>query len=95
MPQLMNAFRVRVAELQITHLTLDEISGMQSGYSSKLLAPIPKKNLGPMSFEVMLGALGLAVVVVEDPEQVARMRHRWTPRERPLRNTKCGVAEPS
>lgn len=85
MPELIQALRDRARELQLTHETIDAVSGLQSGYTSKLLAPKPIKNLGPMSFESILGALGLAVVVVEDPEQVARVSKQWTKRERPLR----------
>lgn len=86
MPELIAALRDRAHELQLTHQTIDSVAGLQDGYTSKLLAPTPIKNLGPVSFEAMLGALGLAVVVVEDPEQVARVQNRWTKRERPARN---------
>lgn len=85
MPDLIQALRNRRDELQLTHETIDDISGLQAGYTSKLLAPKPIKNLGPMSFECILGALGLAVVVVEDPEQIARIEWQWTKRRRPKR----------
>jgi len=85
MPELIQALRDRARELQITHETIDAVSGLQSGYTGKLLAPKPIKNLGPMSFESILGALGLAVVVVEDPAQVAKVSKQWVKRERPLR----------
>jgi len=85
MPELIDALRARAHELQLTHQTIDSVAGLQDGYTSKLLAPKAIKNLGPVSFEAMLGALGLAVVVVEDPEQVKRVEGRWTKRERPAR----------
>ncbi|MDB5937581.1 MAG: hypothetical protein JWQ01_4925 [Massilia sp.] len=85
MPELIQALRDRARELQLTHETIDNVAGLQSGYTGKLLAPKPIKNLGPMSFESILGALGVAVVVVEDPEQVARVSKQWVKRERPLR----------
>lgn len=84
MPELIDALRSRAHELQITHETIDAVSGLQSGYTSKLFAPVPIKNLGPISFSAILGALGLAVVVVEDPEQVERVKSRWTKRQKPL-----------
>lgn len=87
MPELIQALRTRAQELQLTHQTIDEVAGLQSGYTSKLLAPKPIKNLGPMSFESILGALGVAVVVVEDPEQIERISKQWTKRERPLKPT--------
>ena len=85
MPDLIQALRSRARELELTHETIDAVAGLQSGYTSKLLAPTPMKNLGPMSFESLLGALGVAVVVVEDPDQVARVSKQWTKRMRPLR----------
>lgn len=83
MPELVQALRDRRDQLNVSHETLDSISGLQSGYVSKLLAPTPIKNLGVMSFGSLLGALGLAVIVIEDPQAVARVRHLWQPRKRP------------
>ncbi|MCA1414472.1 hypothetical protein I6F30_25450 [Bradyrhizobium sp. NBAIM20] len=91
MPELIAALRDRRDELNISHETIDSISGMQSGYTSKLLAPKPIKNLGPVSFSSLLGALGLAVLVVEDPQAAARVRHLWQPRKRPHRPEKVGA----
>jgi hypothetical protein len=85
MPELIEALRCRARELQLTHETIDSVAGLQSGYTSKLLAPKPIKNLGPMSFESLLGALGVAVVVIDDPEQVKRISMQWTKRTRPLK----------
>lgn len=85
MPELIEALRSRAAELQLTHETIDNVAGLQGGYTSKLFAPKPIKNLGPISFSSILGALGLAVVVVDDPEQIKRVEGRWTKRVRPLR----------
>jgi len=92
MDELIAALRARLIELQLTHSTVDGIAGLQDGYTSKLLAPKPIKNLGPVSFEALLGALGVAVVVVEDPEQIKRVEGRWTKRERPLRQPKLLTA---
>lgn len=94
MPELIQALRDRARELELTHETIDSVAGLQSGYASKLLAPKPIKNLGPMSFESLLGALGVAVVVIEDPEQVARISKQWTKRLRPLR-TPLALPPPS
>jgi hypothetical protein len=83
MSELVQALRDRRDALNISHETIDSISGLQSGYTSKLLAPKPIKNLGPMSFGSILGALGLAVVVVPDPQAEAKVVERWEPRKRP------------
>lgn len=91
MPELVQALRDRRDALNISHETLDLISGLQSGYTGKLLAPKPIKNLGSMSFGALLGAMGLAVIVIEDPQAVARVRHLWQPRKRPQRLEKPGA----
>lgn len=82
MPELIAALCARRDELNISHETIDNIAGLQSGYTSKLLAPKPIKNLGPMSFSALLGALGLALVAVPDPQAVAAVEGRWQPRRR-------------
>lgn len=78
--------RRRMMELLMTYETLDAVSGVQSGYAAKILCPGRLKTFGPMSFCAIMGALGIKLVAVEDPEAAARLRHRWTPRRAPLRN---------
>jgi hypothetical protein len=65
------------ADLGMTNAMLDEISGVQSGYAGKLLAPNSTKNLGPMSFGAILGALGLKFQLVVDEEARARIISRF------------------
>jgi hypothetical protein len=89
--ELVDLIRRRRDELGLTHQTIDGIAGFQDGYTSKLLAPNPIKNFGPMSLEAMLGALALGIArveFIEDPELAARMRPRWTRRTRPKFRTK-------
>lgn len=54
--------RERRQALGLTHLQVDEIAGLQSGYTGKL--EIATKNYGPMSLGSMLGALGVKIVFV-------------------------------
>ena len=77
--------RARMAELQITFETLDDCSGVQSGYAAKLLALSKIKTLGPMSFCAIMGALGIQLIAIEDAEAIARMKARWTPRQSAVR----------
>jgi hypothetical protein len=72
--------RQRAEALDVSRLTIDEIAGVQSGYTSKILAPQPTKRLGPISFPALLGALGLKLVVVEDKDQLRKIARRLTPR---------------
>ena len=61
-PDLIAVLVRRRRELGLTTSELDDVSGMQLGYVAKL--ENGSKNLGPMSFDTMLSALGLRVVLV-------------------------------
>lgn len=61
------AIATRRKELNIQQRALDELTGLQGGYTGKLEAGI--RNFGPMSFGVTLAALGLALVVIRRPPQ--------------------------
>jgi hypothetical protein len=60
--------------LEVSREALGEAMGLAHGYANGLLAPNGRRRLGPLSFELMLGALGLALVVVEDLEALQRIR---------------------
>jgi hypothetical protein len=70
-----------MVELNITFETLDCVGGLSPRYAQKLLGSTPTKRLGEVSLGCVLGALGLRLIVVEDPEQLARVKDRLTPRE--------------
>jgi hypothetical protein len=77
---LVAVLRARADKLDVSNLTIDEVAGLQEGYTSKLLAPNPIRRLGITSLPLVLGALGLALAVVEDREQLARIRSRLSKR---------------
>jgi hypothetical protein len=52
----------RRRELGFSQLVLDEIAGLQNGYSAKLEASI--KNFGDMSLGVVLAALGIVLIAI-------------------------------
>lgn len=81
MAGLVEALRQRRDALDISHETIDEISGLQSGYAGKLLAPRAPRNMSYNSLGLILGALGVGLQVVEDQEQIARVAKRWTKRK--------------
>ena len=83
MPDLLAALRARRDELELTHERIDDIAGFPSGYAGKLLAPEPIKNLGWLSFGLALDSMGVALILVENPDQVRLVQKRWIPRERP------------
>jgi hypothetical protein len=74
----------RVLEiLNVTYETLDFASGLQSNYSNKVIGTSPVRGLGRVSFGAILQSLGLAILVVEDAEALARVQKRLTRRRRP------------
>lgn len=77
---LIEALRRRRDELDISHETIDAVSGLQSGYTSKVLARM--KGLGPVSLPALLGALACGLVLVEDPLQRSLIEPRWERRKR-------------
>jgi hypothetical protein len=85
--------RACMAQLGIAFETLDDVSGVQSGYSAKVIGPNPCKNFGPVSFISIFGALALKLVAVEDPEAMALLRHRLVPRQRDPRSKRKGAAQ--
>jgi hypothetical protein len=72
---LVATLRARRDQLDVPHEILDEIAGLASGHTSKLLAPSRIKYIGDMSWH-LFEVLGLKVVVIEDPAALARMRRR-------------------
>jgi hypothetical protein len=76
---LRELFRQRVAYLGISLDTLDEIAGLPTRYSAKLLSLDPTRQFGAISFSALLGALALQLVAVEDTEALARVQRRLIP----------------
>jgi hypothetical protein len=74
--ELVAAMRARANELNVSRATIDDVSGLQSGYAAKLLANPPIKSFGAVSLGPMLGALGVSLVMVEDVEALARVATR-------------------
>jgi hypothetical protein len=80
--ELIACLRQRAETLNISNVVLDDVSGLQDGYSGKLLSLNPKRTLGRLSLGLMLGALGLRLIVVEDREALKRVKGRLEPRKR-------------
>jgi hypothetical protein len=78
---LLRLIRQRVIELGITHETLDAVSGLQSGYTSKLLCDPPVRRMGPIVLFIVLQSLGLALTVTEDPIGLRSLQSRLTARK--------------
>lgn len=79
--ELIDALRARAMDLNVSRQEIDALSGLQPGYTSKLLGPVPIKKLGLGSLGPMLQALGLALAVVEDGDTSARYTARMPNRK--------------
>jgi hypothetical protein len=77
---LIAVLRERAEQLDVSNETLDGVTGLASGYTGKIMGRKGHKPLGRLSLGLMLQALGLKLAVLEDPEQLARMRPRLTKR---------------
>ncbi len=75
--ELHEILRKVVEKREISREQIDDIAGFPSGYASKLLSPIPMKFLGPISLNLILGTLGLAIAVVENPQAIEKMSRRY------------------
>lgn len=68
--------RARADELGMTREQMDDRVGLAAGHSSKLLARVPSKRLGALTFGPVLAAFGLALIVVEDDESLSLIEQR-------------------
>jgi hypothetical protein len=74
---LIDALRNRAVELELTHLATDALAGLAHGHTGKLFCGT--RGLGNVSLPALLDALGVSLVLVEDPakaEASRRARHR-------------------
>jgi hypothetical protein len=74
------ALRARAEALNISRATLDDTAGLQDGYSGKVLAVPPVKGIGPRTLGLLLGGLAVKLILVEDLEQLDRVRSQLVPR---------------
>lgn len=89
--EMLNVIRARVAHLGITHETLDSISGLQGGYSSKVLCRPPIKHMSGFMMFLVLEALGLQTTVTENCEALKRIRTRLSKRKLPRMLSPPGI----
>jgi hypothetical protein len=68
--------RARAEALDVSRETIDELAGFSPGYAGRLLGPGADRRLGPATLAAMLGALGIKLIAVEDPEALAKYTAR-------------------
>ena len=77
LPSLIAAFRLRQAELQISHENLSELCGFPVRFTSKILAPMRgDRNLHGRHIGALAGGLMVRFLMVEDEESRRRFGHR-------------------
>ena len=67
-------------QLGASHATYEAIAGLPAGYLSKLIGPHAPRRIGMISLGPLLGAIGCELVIVENPERMAEIAGRLTPR---------------
>jgi hypothetical protein len=80
---LHHALRARAETLDLSRETIDAISGVSQGYSSRLLSDPPTKRLSFDLVGIFLSALGLRLQLVEDPDAFERFTRRAAKRQHP------------
>jgi hypothetical protein len=65
---------------QVSNAALEHAAGVCPGFVDKYLGPSREKRLGPLAFDLLLGALGLELVVQPAPHAAQRMASRWEKR---------------
>jgi hypothetical protein len=73
------ALRRRADDLKLARIVLDELAGLPTGYVGKLLGLGKVRGVGRISMGPLLQALGLKLVIVEDPEALHRIKARDLP----------------
>ena len=85
--ELIEIYRQRKAELQLTDKFFDECSGLARGHIGKLLGRAQIKHLGSASIHALNCSLAVKFIVVVDDETERVMLGKWERRSRPLPRT--------
>jgi hypothetical protein len=70
--------RRRIIDLNVSLGSVEKLAGLQPHHLTKILRGF--RAFGPMSLDAALPALALKLVIMHDPEQMDRIRHRLPPR---------------
>jgi hypothetical protein len=66
----------RKADLNLSDALLERYAGLTEGHVSKIFPLNPRKQIGLKTLPLLLGALGLRLVAIEDPEATKRILNR-------------------
>jgi hypothetical protein len=80
---LWRSVRDRVEAMGISRLEFDHLTGLQDGYSGKLLGEAQRRRFGKESLGATLGGIGCRLVLVEDSAATAKIMARVKKRKLP------------
>ena len=69
--ELTDGIAMRLAELNVAHLSVDRSAGLATGHTSKLLSFT--KRYGAITLDLHLETLGLCLIIAEDPIRPPRI----------------------
>jgi hypothetical protein len=75
------ALRARAVALRLSRATIDDLSGVPDRYCAKLFGPGQVRRLGQISLGPVLSALGVKLILVDDPEARRAIERRAPKRD--------------
>jgi hypothetical protein len=78
--EIVELCRAQAEKLQISRHETDRLAGLPEGHSGHVLSTRYSKLIGPTYLVPLLEHFGLRLIVIEDPELIARTLARRTPR---------------
>jgi hypothetical protein len=78
--EMIDALRARKAELGLSDAVVDDLTGLPTGYTGKVLGPARVKKMGALSLWLMLEVLAFDMRLDSSVEKAARMQERWEKR---------------
>ena len=76
---LIQAARNRKDAIGVSNVAIDEVAGLTLGHTDKAIGPARTRGLTMITYMNIIGALGCALVLVEDPER-AHILSRYSKR---------------
>jgi hypothetical protein len=80
--QIQAALRAYAHEINVSRVTVDEVTGWPGGYCGKVLSPRPVKSLSIKTLGEFMQATGLVLIVAQDVDAFAQ-RQRLLPQRNP------------
>lgn len=76
------AFRIAKHLRGLSNEHTDELANLAKGHTDAVLGPTGRKTLGRLSFNALLWALGVKLVMIIDVDREAEMAVHWADRQR-------------